>query len=155
VPGSTIEDGAAYNLAASLGAASAKLGTMDIGDRVTALVPLFAPYCGGLERQAELAAALALHAQGGLRGLRPLETGSSHVFELLWSGERAPQDPAKCQLSFPDLPALRYSFQVPCHQLISWLMDRRGEALPEQFWPWLLEERCLNWLANDNPAEVE
>jgi len=131
------------------------LWMMDVGNPLIALVPLFAPYCGGVERQQDLATALSLHSQGGLRGVRPLEDGSSHVFELIWSGERAPQDPASCQLSFPTMPAIRYSFQVPCHQLIRWLMDGRSQELPEEFWPWLLEERCLDWLANGNPDQVD
>jgi len=34
-------------------------------------------------------------------------------------------------------------------------MDGRSQELPEEFWPWLLEERCLDWLANGNPDQVD
>ncbi|MFS6828105.1 type IV pilus biogenesis protein EbsA [Cyanobium sp. ATX-6F1] len=56
-----------------------------------------------------------------------------------------PQERSSCQLSFPQLPEVLYSFSVPTHQLVLWLMDliqdRDGGAepdLPENFWRWLL-----------------
>ena len=33
---------------------------------------------------------------------------------------------------------MKYSFELPCHQLVQWLMDREGEQLPVSFWQWLL-----------------
>ena len=108
---------------------------------IPALVPLFAPYCGGVGREPQLMAALQILGTGRLQGSRPLNDGGAHHFELRWSGEPAPMEPLSCQLRFPDLPAIQYDFSLPCHQLVIWLMESAGRGLPESFWPWLLQGR--------------
>lgn len=105
------------------------------------LVPLFAPYCGGVARQQDLMRALQVLAMGCLQGQRPLNDGGSHAYELQWTGEPAPLETLSCQLRFPDLPAIQYNFALPCHQLVQWLMESPGLGLPESFWPWLLQGR--------------
>ena len=109
-----------------------------IPDSVAPLVPLFAPYCGGLGRQLPLEGALAILLAGDWTGKRLLQGGRSHMLRLSWSGETAPQEILHCDLIFPDLPEVQYSFELPCHQLVQWLMDREGEQLPASFWQWLL-----------------
>ncbi len=108
---------------------------------ISALVPLFALYCGGVGREPQLMAALQTLGAGHLQGSRPLNDGGAHHFELRWCGEPAPMEPLSCQLSFPDFPAIQYDFSLPCHQLVSWLMDVTSPGLPESFWPWLLQGR--------------
>ena len=107
------------------------------------LVPLFAPYCGGVARQHDLMRALEVLATGVLQGRRALNDGGSHAYELQWTGESAPLETLSCQLRFPDLPAIQYTFTLPCHQLVQWLMEASGLGLglPESFWPWLLQGR--------------
>lgn len=117
---------------------------------IPSLVPLFAPYCGGVGRERELKEALSLLATGQFRGSRPLSDGGSHAFEFSWSGEPAPLEALVCQLRFPDLPSVGYDFRLPCHQLVLWLMEARGTGLPESFWPWLLQGRlapAAPWLS--------
>lgn len=109
-----------------------------IPDTVVPLVPLFAPYCGGLGRLVPLEGALAILLAGDWTGKRLLQGGRSHTLQLIWSGETAPQENLHCDLIFPDLPEVKYSFELPCHQLVQWLMDREGEQLPASFWQWLL-----------------
>lgn len=108
---------------------------------IPALVPLFAPYCGGLERERDLLRALQILAAGELQGARRLNDGGAHAFALQWSGDPAPMAPLRCQLRFPDLPAIQYDFQLPCRQLVDWLMESAGHGLPDSFWPWLLQGR--------------
>ena len=103
---------------------------------------LFAPYCGGLSRQADLQRALRLLAQKSLKGERPLQGGRVHRFTLRWQGARPPLELCSCQLCFPDIQALTYTFDVSTHQLVDWLMDwpefgGQGD-LPNRFWKWLL-----------------
>ena len=109
-----------------------------IPESVVPLVPLFAPYCGGLGRLMSLEGALEILLEGDWAGKRLLQGGRSHVLRLSWSGETAPQEILHCDLIFPDLPEVKYSFELPCHQLVQWLMDREGEQLPASFWQWLL-----------------
>ena len=109
-----------------------------IPESVAPLVPLFAPCCGGLVRLMPLEGALAILLAGDWNGKRQLQGGRSHVLRLSWSGEKAPQEILHCDLIFPDLPEVQYSFELPCHQLVQWLMDREGEELPSSFWQWLL-----------------
>ena len=109
-----------------------------IPDSVAPLVPLFAPYCWVLGRQLPLEGALAILLAGDWTGKRLLQGGRSHMLRLSWSGETAPQEILHCDLIFPDLPEVQYSFELPCHQLVQWLMDREGEQLPASFWQWLL-----------------
>jgi len=109
-----------------------------IPETVAPLVPLFAPYCGGLGRLMSLEAALAILLAGDWNGKRLLQGGRSHVLRLSWSGETAPQEILHCDLIFPDLPEVKYSFELPCHQLVQWLMDMEEEQLPASFWQWLL-----------------
>jgi len=54
------------------------------------LVPLFAPYCGGVDRERELGSAIRTLAEGQLQGIRALKDGGGHSFKLSWSGELAP-----------------------------------------------------------------
>ena len=105
------------------------------------LVPLFAPYCGGVRRQQDLIRALQVLATGLLQGRRALNDGGGHGYELQWTGVPAPLETLSCQLRFPDLPAIQYSFRIPCHQLVQWLMEAPGVGLPDSFWPWLLQGR--------------
>ncbi len=107
-------------------------------EAVAPLVPLFAPYCGGLVQQAGLEEALVILLAGEWHGQRLLQGGRAHVFRLGWSGESAPQQNLRCELAFPDLPQVGYSFELPCHQLVQWLMQRQGPELPASFWQWLL-----------------
>lgn len=107
-------------------------------DAVAPLVPLFAPYCGGLVHQASLEEALAILLAGEWSGQRLLQGGRSHPLRLTWSGETAPQEVIHCDLAFPALPQVAYAFDLPCHQLVQWLMARDGEELPASFWQWLL-----------------
>ena len=109
-----------------------------IPESVAPLVPLFAPYCGGLGRLMSLESALAILLAGDWAGKRLLQGGRSHMLRLSWSGETAPQEILHCDLTFPHLPEVKYSFELPCHQLVHWLMDREGEQLPASFWQWLL-----------------
>jgi hypothetical protein len=106
---------------------------------------LFAPYCGGVAREAWLELALDLLPVRRLDGRRQLRPAGSHPFELSWQPVEAPQELVACALNFPATPGLNYTFTLPAHQLVSWLMDLleaqalRGEAdLPESFWRWLL-----------------
>ncbi len=107
-------------------------------ETVAPLVPLFAPSCGGLVRQALLAEALAILLSGEWVGRRQLQGGRSHALQLRWRGETAPQVLLHCHLTFPALPQVAYAFDLPCHQLVQWLMERQGDELPESFWHWLL-----------------
>jgi hypothetical protein len=105
---------------------------------VAPLVPLFAPYCGGLGHQSSLERALAILLEGEWSGRRLLQGGRSHMLRLSWSGETAPQESLHCDLVFPALPQVSYSFDLPCHQLVQWLMERQDDELPPSFWRWLL-----------------
>ena len=102
------------------------------------LVPLFAPYCGGMAKQSELLQALGSLAQGSWQGARQLEGGRSHPYRLEWQGESAPLEMLRCQLLFPTLPELGYRFSLPAHQLVLWLVQSEGDDLPQAFWRWLL-----------------
>ena len=102
------------------------------------LVPLFAPYCGGMAKQSELLQALGSLAQGSWQGARQLEGGRTHPYRLEWQGESAPLEMLRCQLLFPALPELVYRFSLPAHQLVLWLVQSEGDDLPQAFWRWLL-----------------
>lgn len=112
------------------------------GIATSALVPLFAPYCGGLLDLGVLEQALDLLQQGSHAGLRALQGGESRVFELRWSGGLAPLELASCELRFPALPQVQYSFQVPAHHLLAWLAQAQASGaphdLPDGFWRWLI-----------------
>ena len=102
------------------------------------LVPLFAPYCGGIAQQNDLLKALGSLAQGSWQGARQLEGGRTHPYLLEWQGESAPLEMLRCQLLFPALPDLGYHFSLPAHQLVLVLVQIEGDDLPQAFWRWLL-----------------
>lgn len=110
-----------------------------------AQVALYAPYCNGISREEVLDQALQLLNRGRVTGQRPLRFGQPHSFELRWQAGASPLERSKCDLSFPGIPEVLYSFSVPTHQLVLWLMDliqSRADGvepdLPENFWRWLL-----------------
>lgn len=108
-----------------------------------ALQALFAPYCGGLAREADLLAALRTLKSLGFDGLRPVDGGLDHRYLLRWSAVHAPLESTSCQMRFPDRTELVYEFDLVTHQLVQWLMDCRlaedGQLdLPDSFWQWLL-----------------
>ena len=114
-----------------------------------ALVALFAPYCQGAARHELLSRALDLlegHELKGLRTLRP--TGERH-FALRWQAGVAPLEPAQVELEVQageGAEPAHYSFVLPTHQLVRWLMDwleagggsQQPADLPESFWQWLI-----------------
>ena len=102
------------------------------------LVPLFAPYCGGMAQQSDLLQALGSLAQGSWQGARQLEGGRTHPYRLEWQGESAPLEMLRCQLLFPAMPEMGYQFSLPAHQLVLWLVQSAGNDLPQEFWGWLL-----------------
>ena len=102
------------------------------------LVPLFAPYCGGMAQQSDLLQALGSLAQGSWQGARQLEGGRSHPYRLEWQGESAPLEMLRCHLLFPAMPEMGYRFSLPAHQLVLWLVQSAGNDLPQAFWRWLL-----------------
>ena len=107
---------------------------------------LFAPYCGGVSREADLAAALQILGRGELQGRRPVAGIDGHSYALCWDGVAAPLEQLDCQLRFPGHPEGDVDFAVLTHQLVAWLMDcsqpKRSEPdLPDGFWQWLLIER--------------
>lgn len=121
--------------------------------RKTPQVVLYAPYCGGVSREALLEQALDLLHSARTGGERPLAGSGGHRFELSWKPGGAPQEPSFCELHFPADPELIYRFSLPTHQLVSWLMDlledqaiRGNGDLPEPFWRWLI--------LGENPAPV-
>ena len=105
---------------------------------IAPLVPLFAPYCGGLGQQQLLHDALTRLAQGALEGQRSLAGGEGHRYKLRWRGESAPLEVLHCELLFPGQDQLSYRFELPAHQLVAWLMQRQADDLPQAFWSWLL-----------------
>jgi hypothetical protein len=107
----------------------------------SALLALYAPYCGGLNRQPQLERALVLLQSGRLAGQRPLREGASHPFELRWQPVLAPLDRCPCELVFPNQPGMTYRFELASYQLVAWLCEalaREPLSLPESFWRWLL-----------------
>jgi hypothetical protein len=114
-----------------------------------ALVALYAPYCQGLTRQHDLERALDLLRVGVLEGERPLRPQGSRRFEFRWQAGSSPLDPAQACLRIAastEQPGADYSFELPTHRLVLWLMDAlapveaSGAApdLPESFWFWLI-----------------
>ena len=113
-----------------------------------ALQALFAPYCGGVNREGDLSTALQILRSGRLVGRRPVQGMPGHLFDLSWSGAPAPLEPIQCQLRFSQHPEGDMNFELCTYQLVVWLMDRsaadQGEPdLPNDFWRWLLIERWL------------
>ena len=111
-----------------------------------ALQALFAPYCGGVNRESDLADALTLFLGGHLHGCRPIQGTDGHPFVLSWSGPPAPLESLRCQLRFPGHPEGDRDFELSTHQLVAWLMDRTRLTvdkadLPDAFWHWLLLEQ--------------
>jgi hypothetical protein len=102
------------------------------------LIPLFAPYCGGVAQRYSLQESMVVLMGGNWSGVRPLEGGRSHAFDLHWSGELAPLETLSCGLRFPAYPSVAYDFQLPAYQLVRWLMQTQRGDLPEAFWRWLL-----------------
>ena len=107
---------------------------------------LFAPYCGGVGRETDLAAALQILGQGGLKGRRQVAGSDGYTYELRWNGVAAPLERLECVLRFPGHPEGDIDFSVITHQLVGWLMDRSHQQhpepdLPNGFWQWLLVER--------------
>ena len=114
-----------------------------------ALVALYAPYCQGTTRRAELQRALDLMAAGTLQGMRSLRPSGARRFSLSWRAADSPLDFATAALQFeeaPGLPPQTYNFQLPTYRLVLWLMDwlAAGGApgqpvdLPDSFWRWLI-----------------
>ena len=108
-----------------------------------ALQALFAPYCGGLSRAADLEGALKLLQRQSVQGCRPVEGVAGHRYSLSWGAVRSPLEPVQCSLRFDQHPHLIYDFEVDTHRLVTWLMDRTEPAdgeidLPDSFWHWLL-----------------
>ncbi len=114
-----------------------------------ALVALFAPYCQGAADPAALEQGLQLLAQGSLQGQRLLRPAGQRPFVLQWQPGVAPLEPAQVQLSVQGVgpaPAVHYRFELPTHQLLSWLIEWQAAApgaggsadLPESFWQWLI-----------------
>ena len=109
----------------------------------TALLALYAPYCGGLSREGDLKEALIILQSQSFEGERAVKGGSGHAYQLSWSGGTAPLEPSVCRLTFPMHPSLVYSFELVTHQLVDWLMQRdrstgQKDDLPDAFWHWLL-----------------
>ena len=107
---------------------------------------LFAPYCGGVSREQDLAAALQILGRGELHGRRPIAGIDGYSYTLRWDGIAAPMEQLDCQLRFPGHPEGDVDFAVLTHQLVAWLMDcsqpQQSELdLPDGFWQWLLIER--------------
>ncbi|MCU0528658.1 MAG: transglycosylase [Cyanobium sp. Prado107] len=102
------------------------------------MVPLFAPYCGGVTQQLLLEAAVGQLLMGEWSGERRLEGGASRPFTLRWHGEPAPLETLRCELHFPDLPSVNYEFTLPAYRLVVWLMQCHERQLPASFWRWLL-----------------
>jgi hypothetical protein len=109
-------------------------------------------------REDWLVKALDLLAAGEVQGRRRLQPSGHHPFLLRWQAGEAPQEPSRCELSFPASEAVTYQFVLPAHQLVRWLMDLledRGRALdgepggdlPQAFWRWLI-------LGEPPPAET-
>ncbi|TVS07779.1 MAG: hypothetical protein EA413_00335 [Cyanobium sp. PLM2.Bin73] len=111
---------------------------IDSASMLDPLVPLFAPYCGGVTQLLLLEAAVAQLLMGVWDGERRLERNGVRRFTLRWHGEPAPLETLRCELQFPDLPAVRYEFTLPAYQLVLWLMQRHEHQLPVSFWRWLL-----------------
>lgn len=109
---------------------------------------LYAPYCQGTARRAELVRALELLAAGSLEGARPLRPTGARPFRLHWRAAASPLDRSTAQLEIAganDQPGHDYSFELPTYQLVLWLMDAVGAGapdqpvdLPESFWRWLI-----------------
>lgn len=124
-------------------------GMQDAGDPVgdgtasasaVVLLPLFAPYWGGLEPALEQALLLLL--QGSFAGERCLDGGQRRAYLLEWDAVRAPLEPTPCALTFPEHPAIRYAFAMPAHRLLRWLAGAQASEpavdLPDDFWQWLI-----------------
>ena len=114
---------------------------------------LFAPYCGGVSREQDLAAALQILHRGELEGRRPVAGMDGYPYELRWNGVAAPLERLECELRFPGHTEGDVDFSLVTHQLVAWLMDRshpqRSEPdLPDGFWQWLLIER------SDSPEQA-
>ncbi|MEB3234150.1 MAG: transglycosylase [Cyanobacteriota bacterium] len=111
------------------------------GVAITALVPLYAPYCPGGDMGA-LEQALSVLQQGQFNGVRQLQGGEGRAFHLQWSGAQAPLDPLSCELGFPQLPQVTYRFVLPAHHLVAWLAEAMAQGatqdLPDPFWSWLI-----------------
>lgn len=122
----------------SPGSALVVAGGSDGASVLEPLVPLFAPYCGGVAYQSVLEPAVAQLLSGSWNGRRRIAEGRDHRFTLQWQGEPAPLEPLSCQLRFPAFPQVDYTFSLPAYQLVSWLMQRQGDELPLEFWRWLL-----------------
>ena len=107
---------------------------------------LFAPYCGGVNREEDLDAALQILRSGRLQGRRPVLGMAGHAFVLSWSEASAPLEPIVCQLRFAEHAEADTAFELFTYQLVGWLMDRSGANqaepdLPDAFWQWFLVER--------------
>ena len=106
---------------------------------------LFAPYCGGVSRERDLATALQILRRGELQGRRPVAGTVGHPYQLSWDGVAAPLEILACQLRFPGHPEGDVDFDLVTHQLVAWLMDCSDAPpsepdLPDGFWQWLLIE---------------
>lgn len=116
-----------------------------------AQLALFAPYCGGREKEVLLQEALALLPSGAHAGERMLLDAPPLQFVLRWDPVQAPLAPCRCGLRFESRPGIEYRFDCPAHQLLNWLMEgplqSRGSDLPDSFWQWLL----LSGVADDRP----
>jgi hypothetical protein len=93
-----------------------------------AQLALFAPYCGGRERESILRQALAMLPFGEHAGERTLFDAPAHRFFLRWDPVQAPLEPCRCVLRFESHPGVDYRFECPAHQLLSWLMEGRCMA---------------------------
>ena len=116
-----------------------------------AQLALFAPYCGGREREPLLRQALVMLPSREYAGERTLVDAPAHRFFLHWDPVQAPLEPCRCVLRFESRPGVDYRFECPAHQLLSWFMEGpvqgRGNDLPDSFWQWLL----LSRFADDRP----
>ena len=95
-----------------------------------AMVALYAPYCEGCERPELLDLALEKLLTRRLNGSRQLKPDGSHPFELTWQPGESPQEPSQCQLSFPEIQAVTYSFSIPTSQAYREGRQFRGRQKP-------------------------
>ena len=114
-----------------------------------ALVALFAPYCQGLTRGQHLERALALLATGELAGERRVRPQGGRPFSMRWQAAASPLEATPVNLRLADGrgdAVADYSFDIPTHRLVLWLMDGLAAAdgaagvvdLPDSFWHWLI-----------------